>query len=307
MAYDKAGNASEPSVIRSFWIIAGVTAPGLPTGTPTGTPAETPIATPTDGEAATPLPTETVVPTGEPTGTPEPTVEPPTPTPTDSLPVVSLPVINTCDQPNEWIVQGAWTLADHSEHGGVWFADSTPRGSDHTLTLRTLIDLRTAQQPELRFWQRVELAGGDVLAVDLSTDGGLTWQPVHQAVGTLADWHEQTVDLSLYRGMLVQLRFRLNTAGEVPQDETSRGWWVDDLIIQEAIELPPTPVPTEPPLPTSEPTVEPTAEPTVEPTVPPIPTEEPTEPATPEPSLPAAPPTPTPEPPVSGATWGDNK
>jgi hypothetical protein len=146
------------------------------------------------------------------------------------------------------------------------------RGYASTLTAQAWIDLRTAQRPELRFWQRMGLSGGDLVAVDVSADGGQTWQPVYQQVGQMADWHQRAVDLSAYRGLVVQIRFRLDARGHVPGGQSTRGWWVDELTIQEAPVTPPTPKPTQPSVPTVEPT---------EPPVPPAPTVEPTEPPVP--------------------------
>ncbi len=97
-AIDAAGNISEWSEIRQFAIIAGVTAPLLPTQTPvptdlpieptvelTAEPTTEPIIEPTLEATLEPTlePTIEPTPTSEPTPTPEPTVEPtPTPEPT---------------------------------------------------------------------------------------------------------------------------------------------------------------------------------------------------------------------------------
>ena len=97
-----------------------------------------------------------------------------------------------------------------------------------------LIDLTTAQAPTLRFWQRVGLSSRDPIAVDVSTDGGQTWQPLDRQRGHLAEWSERTVDLSAYRGQMIRLRFRLDARGRVAQGERSVGWWIHNVTIQEA-------------------------------------------------------------------------
>jgi immune inhibitor A len=308
-AIDKAGNASGFSAYRRFDIIAGITAPPI-TGEP---PAATEGVPPTP-ESTEPgvTPDPTVTPTPEPTepgittATPEPPVEPPTPTPTDIVPTVMLPVMDSCEMANNWQVNGVWNLvAEQGYRGGAWLADSTIRDQSSALVLLTLIDLRVAQQPELRYWQRLDLSSRDLIAVDLSVDSGQTWLPTNQQAGQMADWHEQALDLSPYRGFAVMLRFRLETSGQVLEGERTNGWWVDELVIQEAMPVPtPTVVPpTETPVPTDTPvpptaTPLPTEPPTPEPTVTPVPTELPA--PTPEPTVEP----PTDVPPDSNGTGG---
>ena len=117
-----------------------------------------------------------------------------------------------------------------------------------------------------------------MIALDLSIDGGLTWTPLDQQVGATFDWSPRTVNLAAYRGVVVTLRFRLDTLGTLAEGETTVGWWIDDLSVQDAPIVPPTPTPfpteapTEPPLPTVTPVPTETPVPTVVPTATPIPT-----------------------------------
>jgi hypothetical protein len=263
-AIDKAGNVSgfsEPS--RSFAIVAGITAPQLPTGTPA------------DAETPTPELTETVIPTetAVPTATAELPVVPPTPTPTETAAVVTPPFVDAFDVEIGWQPAGAWRFAGEAGYRGAWFETARCAAQQH-LTASYLIDLRAAQQPELRFWQRLELSSGDVSAVDITIDGGQTWIPLDQQIGRAADWHEQVIDLSPYRGFVIQLRFRVDTLGAVPQDEQSSGWWIDGLVVDETPVIPPTPEPTT--TPTDGPLATP-ALPTATPTETPVPTEVPTQ------------------------------
>jgi hypothetical protein len=164
--------------------------------------------------------------------------------------------------------------------GGGWFASSATRGQTSTLTAAAQIDLRSAQSPELSFWQRATLSSGDTVAVDLSLDGGLSWLPLDQQVGAAFDWTLRTVDLKTYRGQMVQLRFRLDTLGTVPEGAPTVGWWIDDLAVVDMPVVPPVP-PTVTPIPTEVPTLTPVpteipADTLVPPTVTPVPTEVPT-------------------------------
>jgi hypothetical protein len=240
-ALDKAGNASDWSTPRSFEIVAGVTAPGVEPPTPL--PTEPPVPTIEPTQPPEPTIEPTVEPTVEPTRppeptiepTPEPTVEPPAPPPDNGLPVVTPPVSEPFDSKAGWQVKGAWKFGKNAGvEGGGWFADSTRRGATSLLTAPVLIDLTTAQAPTLSFWQRVGLSSGDLIAVDVSTDGGQTWQPLDQQLGHPAEWSEQVIDLSAYRGQVIRLRFRLDARGRVPQGEQTVGWWVDSVSVIDA-------------------------------------------------------------------------
>ncbi len=250
----------------------------------------------------------TVFPTDQPT--PEPTGEPtvestdgPIPTPDGALPILNLPVPDSCEMDTGWQVSGGWRLDKQAGYNGRgWFADSTARDQTSTLTALVLLDLRAAQQPELRFWQRLALSSSDLAALDLSLNGGQTWQLLDTQPGSQTEWSQHTVDLSPYRGQIIRLRFRLETPGSVPEGATTVGWWIDELIVQEALVIPPSPEPTLTPLPTDTPTEPPTAtpEPTETPTGIPTATAVPTEPPTSN-SEPTVEPViePTVEPPVS--------
>ena len=220
---------------------------------------------------APPTPEPTIFPTDQPTSesTGEPTSEPtaestgmPMPTPNGPLPILNMPLVDSCETDAGWQVSGEWRLDEQAGyHGRSWFADSTARGQTSTLIALVLLDLRAAQQPELRFWQRLTLSSSDLAAVDLSLDGGQTWQPLDTQPGSQTEWSQRIIDLTPYRGQIVRLRFRLETPGSVPEGAITGGWWIDELIVQEALVIPPTPEPTLTPLPTDTPTEPPTTTP----------------------------------------------
>ncbi len=297
-ALDKAGNVSAWSTARSFEILAGVTASVVEPSTPLPTELTAePTAEPTVESTVEPIVEPTVESTVEPPI--EPTVEPTIEPTAAPLPLL-LPFMDTFDTGTGWTTSGAWGFDNQTAHsGGGWFADSTVRGQSSTLTAETTIDLRTAQNPELTFWQRASLTSGDGMTLDLSIDGGMSWTPLDQQSGATFDWSPRTVSLAAYRGSVVTLRFRLDTLGALAEGETTVGWWIDDLTVQEVPIVPPTPTllptdaPTEPPLPTEIPTdtpVLPTTTPTLTET--PVPTQEPTQTPVPTgvPPAPAEPP-----------------
>ena len=63
-------------------------------------------------------------------------------------------MIDTGDNTANWQAKGTWKQGQKAGmQGGGWFADSTKRGHTSVLVAQVLIDLTSAQSPELRFWQ----------------------------------------------------------------------------------------------------------------------------------------------------------
>jgi hypothetical protein len=74
-------------------------------------------------------------------------------------------------------------------------------------------------------------SGWDFCMVDVSKDGGSTWESLRGAYGTAPSgdsygWTVTTLDLSAYTGQTIQLRFYLDTFDALYNDFP--GWFVDD-------------------------------------------------------------------------------
>ena len=138
------------------------------------------------------------------------------------------------------------------------------------------VDLRAAQAPQLSVWQTADLQGDDLLSLEVSVDGGLSWLPIDIQPGWKGAWMQRTVDLTGFRGTVIGLRFVL-TSGPSNQGNANRPSTlaIDELGVQEVI------APTAMPLPTTAPTTIPTTAPALVPEV-----------VAPDPA------TPTPEPPL---------
>ena len=138
------------------------------------------------------------------------------------------------------------------------------------------LDLRAAQAPQLSVWQTADLQGDDLLSLEVSVDGGLSWLPIDIQPGWKGAWMQRTVDLTGFRGTVIGLRFVL-TSGPSNQGNANRPSTlaIDELGVQEVI------APTAMPLPTTAPTTIPTTAPALVPEV-----------VAPDPA------TPTPEPPL---------
>jgi hypothetical protein len=259
------------------------------------TPTVEASATPTTATPVPPAetPTEPALSTGEAsaTATSEVVLPSSTPIPTATPLPVTLPFVETFDSGSGWQATGAWRVEPSAYRGSGWFADSKLRDQTSTLTYGGSIDLRAALSPQLSFWQQGLLDSSEVVTVEISPDGGLSWLPVDQQAGVTAEWTPRAVDLTPYRGRVVGLRFTLTVPGALPEGATSMGYWLDELAILDAPPAPtatplpmdtPTDLPTETPLPTATPTEPPTVTPlpTVTPTgittVTPLPTGTPT-------------------------------
>ncbi len=166
----------------------------------------------------------------------------------------------------------------HSGAGDSWALDDTPidppppSGSwvIHARDAATVTDQRLMSPPivlppadqapiTLQFWncQSIEASAGgcyDGGILEVSTDGGTTWDQLTPAPGTdpydgmvssgfgnpLAGlrawcgqppWDEAVFNLDAYAGRTVQLRFRLGTDSSAGGD----GWDIDDVVVQSCV------------------------------------------------------------------------
>ena len=192
---------------------------------PTEVTIEPPVV-PTDVpaiEPVTPLPTELPV-------TPAPTVVPPGPD--GMLPVLPLPLLDGADNAANWQLNGVWKIGPQAGMDGNGWVANAAQAQTSGLRGMFLVDLTTAQQPTLRFWQRMNLAAADSAVVDISLDGGQTWQTIDQQSGQTTEWGERVLDLSAYRGQMIRVRFRLEAVGQPGNGGDKNAWWIDNLSIQ---------------------------------------------------------------------------
>ena len=149
---------------------------------------------------------------------------------------IRLPFTQTFDSRAEWEPRGAWHYeAENGYSGGAWFVAIAGRETLSTLEYRTEIDLTGKLNAQLMFRQQGVLPASDLVAVDISLDGGVTWIAIDMQVLVDADWDLQTVDLSRYRGQVVRLRFRVH-AGINPRitgdDPVFTDYGIDNVVIQ---------------------------------------------------------------------------
>lgn len=115
-----------------------------------------------------------------------------------------------------------------------------PQPVDQMLTL--VGDWVPTTQTALRFSSRLGLSSPNQRArVEVSQDGGISWQTVFEQAGTQSGFTSSTgettftpkqVSLSAYVGRTIQLRFSygfLSGGSYYPQTSNSAGWFIDDI------------------------------------------------------------------------------
>ncbi|HEX3050882.1 MAG TPA: hypothetical protein VHP83_09530, partial [Aggregatilineaceae bacterium] len=162
-------------------------------------------------------------------------------TPSDDLMVMGLPFADTFDTDANWTPSGAWAYDTETAYeGGGWYLDGAERSTISSLTYSLYLNLSGALTAQLMFRQHGDLPISDLIAVDVTLDGGEKWVMVDQQIGLEEDeWEQHIVDLTNYRGQVVQLRFRVLAGMQLVEDEpVTGGLWIDNVSIQ-YVALPP--------------------------------------------------------------------
>ena len=85
----------------------------------------------------------------------------------------------------------------------------------------------------LEFWSRSEVESDttwDTRSVDVSTNGGVSWTHVFFIGPSFEPWTPHAVDLSVYAGQAIQLRFSFWAGDGFANDNL--GWLVDDVVLK---------------------------------------------------------------------------
>lgn len=172
-------------------------------------------ADPSTDEVVTEPPLE---PTAEPTSTPAPVL-------------LGLPAFDSLeDGVDNWQAAG-WQLATDTtgDNGVYWLA--TASGNVDVLLWDVHLDLTTAATPQLMFltgWQGTGLTG----VVQARTSDQPDWQVVTTLEPTTDSeaWATQLVDLTAYRGQVIQLRFAALSA-----EASDSQWWIDAITVADFV------------------------------------------------------------------------
>ena len=89
------------------------------------------------------------------------------------------------------------------------------------------------QNPRLRFWHWYRFSSGDFGEVQISTDGGTTWEtisPTYTNTGS-GVWTYPFIDLSAYADSTVQIAYYFHSHRVGSFANVSTGWYIDDIAI----------------------------------------------------------------------------
>jgi hypothetical protein len=141
----------------------------------------------------------------------------------------------------QWQTTGNWGLTTSRFASPTHAVTDTPgafytNNSDTTLTLANGVNLSAIDRPALAFHHSHELESGyDFGRVEVSTDGGTSWQPAPLAsyTGSLPSMRREQFDLSAHAAAgNFKIRYRMTTDSSVVMD----GWYLDDVVIGSAPE-----------------------------------------------------------------------
>jgi hypothetical protein len=182
------------------------------------TPAWTPIVLPPVEAFPTP--------SAPPNNQTDPPLDLTTAVPPDT--VLALPAWSVVDDGlMNWEYTTAWSLQPR-DTGWVWQLLGT--STREVLHWRSWIDLRAAADP-VALSLETQLSGEGSAAIEASVDD-VNWQLL-AVVPVIPEWTVMTVDLSAFRGSLLQLRF----VWQPGDAAASVDWWLDDI---QVAEVPPT-------------------------------------------------------------------
>lgn len=159
-------------------------------------------------------------------------------------------LFSTPSQGGEEVLHVGWHHSDERVHTGLRSYFSTTENNACIAVLSPPLELTAGESAELRFWTAYEVLAGDGGVVEISADGGQTWNALAVSppypgafdgsldacgysngrpafTGTGLDWTQYTADLSPWAGSEVSVRWVYSTDGA----DTAEGWYIDDVEI----------------------------------------------------------------------------
>ncbi len=128
---------------------------------------------------------------------------------------------------NEW----AWGAPPGAigAHSGsrCWGTDlyGTYNNRANMVLVGPTVDVSSWPQVTLDFWHWRDADANDTSLVEVSSDGGLTWNQVASYTGTFRSWRAETLNVSAYKSSAFTFRFILKTDALV----SDTGWYIDDV------------------------------------------------------------------------------
>ena len=151
-----------------------------------------------------------------------------------SVPTVLFPFVDSVEvaaDTAKWTWGSPWGRTAGRSHSGLYSWTESPAssyGPNANTSLSTFVNLSLSTSPVLTFWHSYALEeAADYGIVEVSTDAGTTWSPIHSVTGVDTSWNQERIDLSAYIGGMIGLRFRLSSNATTQLD----GWYIDDIRI----------------------------------------------------------------------------
>jgi carboxypeptidase family protein len=122
-----------------------------------------------------------------------------------------------------------------------YFTTGPTDGFDTSLTLKAAITIPgTVGSARLNFWSRFYNDPEDTGNIEISKDGGTTWDPLRvlidgpQTPPADTRMQDQEIDLTPDKAVPIKLRFRFNTDPVTYFLIRTLGWWIDDILVDGA-------------------------------------------------------------------------
>lgn len=111
---------------------------------------------------------------------------------------------------------------------GDYVENQTSRLISPPFTVPSAVD-----NPRLKFWQWYRFACGDSGRVEISPDGGVTWDALGTSfTGNGGAWFAANLDLAAYADQTVLLAFRVSATANGCGTTVDDGWYIDDIEIE---------------------------------------------------------------------------
>ena len=133
------------------------------------------------------------------------------------------------NDPWQW---GRPTSGPWAAHSGtnVWATNLSGNYPDNcsAALVSPMFRLALGAHPVLEFWDWFHSAWDDVGRVQVSPDGGASWDTLQMLQGSLGGYAKRSYDLSRYAGREIQIRFDISTDWR----STAPGWYIDDFALR---------------------------------------------------------------------------
>jgi len=135
---------------------------------------------------------------------------------------------------NNWTLEGTWGLTTSTSHSASNSLSESPNGNyDNNISINATmtngLDLSNSLSADISFWAKYDIEKGfDYMYLEVSPDGGSTWNNIATYDDTLSIWTQFNYSLGGYVGNSnVKIRYRFVSDGGLNLD----GMYIDDIII----------------------------------------------------------------------------